>query len=277
MQGSQIVLAVQTMDVEPDGAALREVHPAQDGIYHKVPLALLGKASRNGLTYDIPSAKRAMTDPKSMFAVNIREGNQEGEWGHPPRDSSTARLVEVVSQYASHFIRAIYFEDLTNYTIVYGDIGPTGPYGQYLIERFADPRRNASFSLRCASRRPNHNPNMRIVKSMITFDAVGGPGFAQASKRHMAKASQPDISAQSATFEKDVQINDLLTDQVKHSLFSIESITDQDVLDLFQTSEVRINEEPIGLFDTTSNTIVNVRNGRTVHRSAMHEMMRRIR
>lgn len=267
MQSQPILMTVQTLQIDDDGAALRSIDPnPKDGLYHNIPLMILDKASRNGAVYLKEPAIRAMTDATTRFGINIREGNQEGEWGHPfAKKTDLERMVYIERKNVSHFIRALRFKQVGSHTVVFGDIGPTGPYGQFLKENFADPNRNVAFSLRAITVPTGPDGTQREIRLMVTFDAVDGPGFAIASKRHMTGA---------ADTESLISTRDILSLQHREQLFATESIEDQAILDLFQTSGVKIIRQDFDCFDPRTRSLGNTNRPDDRRVSAVHEMMR---
>lgn len=260
----QLVMSISTMEVDDGGAELKSLHPDQNGIFRNIPMMVLGETSRNGEYYDPRSAQEAMTNEKTRFAANIKDGNQEGEWGHPFEKDNLRRIVYIDRTRVSHFISGIRFHQTQNgKTIVYGDVGPTGPFGQYLKESFEDPNRNTSFSIRALSQKLGKNK--KAVKIMVTFDAVDGPGFKEASKRYADQAAIEDLSVE--------DVMDALQD--KSELFVTESISDQEIHDLLGTSGVKIHNRYFSAYDERTGSLIKPDSN--VHRaSAVHEIMRGI-
>lgn len=257
-------ISIQTLDVDQNGGRLRSVTPDKEGIYRNFPLAILGSSSRNGIVYEENSSKAAMTNPKTRFGTNVAEGNQEGEFQHPDASLPVARLMRVDRPMASHYFCGIRFEKVENYTVVFGDFGITGPYGQYLREMLEDPNRNVAFSLRALTSPIKGKPkNIRGIKVMVTFDNVGGPGFAHASKRYI----KDDI-------QKNVSVEELMTEENKDSLFCTESITDQQILDIFETNIVRVCDRAVGIWDEKSGTFIDPSKGPYRKKSAFAEMLK---
>lgn len=254
---------VQTLDVMPDGGALRSITPNKDGIYEDVPLAVLGEDSRNGSVYDPKVAIQAMTDPTMRFAVNVKEGNQLGEYGHPyVVGNDLARIIHIDLTRSSHAIRATKFQNLeSGKVLIRGDIKPCGPYGQYLHESFQDPTRNTAFSLRALTENKGPGGKYRYIRFMVTFDAVDGPGFALASKRYMEATES--LSA------ADV----IATEGIK-DLIAVENITDQQLLDILQTNQVTVTNRIVGIYDPASHSFRNPADKTSRSTSAIHELLR---
>jgi len=258
-------VGVQTL-ITKDGGVLKSIKQDKEGFYRNVPLMVIGKPSRNGILYDPTSTMHALSNDSSRFVINLREGNLEGEWGHPMVDTSTPsravldRLCRIDRTLASHYIAAIRtMQTESGFTIVKGDVKPYGPYAQYLKDSMEDPNRNTAFSLRALTQDVETRGGITIRKVclLVTFDAVDGPGFEEASKRYMAAT---ESLTQTYVFDEGPHVSvtgaELCASGVKASLFSMETITDQQVLDLLKTDMVRVMHEPVGMFDSRSRMIV---------------------
>lgn len=263
---NNLSLSICTMQSMEDGGALRAVTPDETGIYRNVPVMVLGEYSRNGDWYDPEAAKKAMTNPKTRFACNIHDGNQEGEWGHPFDKDNLKRMVYIDRTRTSHFISGLRFKPTDKGRIVvYADIGPFKPYGDCLKESFENPNRNTSFSLRALSQKINNDPHKRAIRIMVTFDAVDGPGFRQASKRYIDSSTE------------DFSINEFMEAMNSEAnLFSTESITDQEIQDIFQTGKVKIHRQHFDSFDPATGTLHRNTSNNRKNVSAIHEIMRGI-
>lgn len=258
-------ICVQTM-ITKDGKTLRGLKPDKDGFFRDIPLAVLGKPSRNGIMYEPASMLKALSDMCSRFVINVREGNQEGEWGHPMFSSAESdravleRLTHIDRTRASHYIRSVkHTQTDKGIIVISGDVKPWGPYGKYLQESFEDPNRNTSFSLRAITHDIQQRAGaiVRQVLMLVTFDAVDGPGFEEASKRF---SSSTESLASTFIFETSTQrpvtATDVCAPGIKENIFSTETITDQQIQDLFQTDALMLCHERIGVFDPTTKMII---------------------
>ena len=194
-----LLFSIQTMQVK-DGKALRAMEPNKDGVYENVPLGAIGIASRNAAFYEPQSVAQCMSSPNSAFYKKLIEGNLRGEWGHPliKTREDLARVVHIDMSRVSHAITKIETRESSDgsFVIIYGDIKPTGPYGKDLDTSFKDPTINTSFSLRslCSKPTPMGNVQKKRMLSMVTFDAVDGPGYEIASKRYASNECLLSIS-----------------------------------------------------------------------------------
>lgn len=250
---SNVIFSIETQ-VEMEGRQLKAIKPNKDGVYTGIPLTVLGTNSRNMVNYDTQSVIQCLTDPKGRFAANIATGDMEGEWGHPflSGDKTIDRLLHIERTRVSHRIVKVYGkkDDSTGLTMIYGDIKPFGPYGEYLKKSFEDPTQNTSFSLRSAAIKTgveNGITNKRML-ALVTFDAVDGPGFLRASKRFRdPEASNENlqiISEESKKLDASIECTkeQFLKTQKSLKDAGVESVvlTDQRVLDAFCCDKVTI-------------------------------------
>ena len=243
-----------TTELEMDGRQLKAVKPNKNGIYEGIPLTVIGCNSRNNVNYEKESVLKCITDPKSRFCANVKTGDMEGEWGHPLLTGKECldRLLYIDRTKVSHCFTRVYGKEDNGLIIIYGDVKPTGPYKQCLIDSFEDPSRNTSFSLRSAAKPIGTDAAGIVQKQMlalVTFDAVDGPGFLMASKRYR----DPSIATESfeAKVEKtrlnvDFKVNrkQFLDAQAARKAAGFESvIVDQRVLDAFGCDKITIKEK----------------------------------
>jgi hypothetical protein len=245
---------------------LKSIRPDKEGFYRNVPLMVIGKPSRNGILYDPTSTLHALSNDASRFVINLKEGNLEGEWGHPMVDTSTPsravldRLCRIDRTLASHYISAIRTVQTDNgFIIVKGDVKPYGPYAQYLKDSMEDPNRNTAFSLRALTQDVENRGGITVRKVclLVTFDAVDGPGFEEASKRYM---SSTEALNQTYIFDQGRSASltsaDLCDPSVKKSLFSQETITDQQILDMMKSDVVRVRHETVGMYNSQTKMFI---------------------
>lgn len=251
---NKVVFSIST-EVEMNGRKLQSLKPNKDGIYTGIPLTVLGLTSRNNVCYDRNSVLSCLTDENSRFVLNLKSGDLEGEWGHPllpvtSKEEMVARLLYLDRKCVSHHFTRVYGKEdpQTGYMIIYGDIKPSGPYKQELIDNFADPTRNVSFSLRSATAidKKENGVTYKRMLMMFTFDAVDGPGYAEACKRFRDPALESlcNESQTELTIETEADKQQYLAACAAVGVTGQESkIVDQRVLDAFGCDEVRIKEK----------------------------------
>lgn len=191
MKNNAIVFSIEVMK-NIDGQELKALTPDEHGVYRNVPLGVIGIPSRNKASYDRDSMIECLTGEDSLFGIKLREGNLQGEYGHPDqigtKQEQIMRMYKVDPTKVSHAILRTEIRPTKSggYTLITGDVKPCGPYGKYLEESLQDPIRNTAFSIRSLTA-PRKNPmEPKKVLCAITFDAVEGPGFGQASKRYVS-------------------------------------------------------------------------------------------
>lgn len=246
-----VVFSIST-EMEMEGRQLKAVYPNKDGIFTGIPLTVIGCNSRNNVNYERESVLKCLTDENSRFAANVKTGDMEGEWGHPLLDDKNLnRLLYIDRARVSHHFTRIYGKEANGLTIIYGDIKPSGPFKQCLIDSFEDPTRNTSFSLRSAAVPTGKNAAGIVQKKMlalVTFDAVDGPGFLMASKRFRdpavaTESLKPIITDHSIQIDFSVNKRQFLDTQEYRKAAGFEStIIDQRILDAFGCDKVTIKE-----------------------------------
>ena len=213
----------------------KSLKPDRNGVYHDIPLLVIGKVSRNGKEYDVESMLSAIRDKGSMFYTKLVSGQLEGEWSHPLafRDEEVGRIAVVDRTRVSHQIHRVYTGETTSagHTIVYGDVEPCGPYGSYLKESLENPRKNTAFSLRSlVSVTGQDGPILKQrVNALVTIDAVDCPGYSEASK----------VNVSTEGYQIRIDPNDHVSEIA--TLIGAESLYDQQLLDILQVDKVTIN------------------------------------
>ena len=247
-----VIFSIST-ELEFRGRELKALKPNKDGVYTGIPLSLIGTASRNNMVYERESFMECLTDPRSRFVMNLKSGDLEGEWGHPLLDVDPKKMVQRLlyldrTKVSHHFTRIYAKEDKqTGYTILYGDVKPSGPFKQSLIDNFEDPTRNCSFSLRAAtaiSKREGGLTYKRML-ALFTFDAVDGPGYVEASKRFRdLDASTESLNVNDAGIDVSCNRQEFLEATKAFTDSGMESkVVDQRVLDAFGCDEVIVRDK----------------------------------
>lgn len=250
-----VVFSIST-ELEMDGRQLKSVKPDKNGIYTGIPLTVIGCNSRNFCNYEKESVLKCLTDTQSRFASNIKTGDMEGEWGHPflngDKQTILNRLMFIDRSKISHYFTRVYGKEENGIIIIYGDVKPFGPFKQYLIDSFEDPNRNTSFSLRSAAKPIGTDPSGIIRKrmlSLVTFDAVDGPGFLMASKRYRdpsVATESMQVNTTDSVLNVDFSVNrrQFLDSMEYRKAVGFESVSyvDQRVLDAFGCDKVTIKD-----------------------------------
>ena len=230
----------------------KSLKPDKNGVYHDIPLMVLGKVSRNFKDYEVTSMVDAMTNPYSPFVRRLKAGQLTGEWGHPMiwEDKDLPRVMLIDSKNESHTIHRVWTGQPTEqgHVVVYGDLQCSGPYGSYLKDRLEDPLKNAAFSLRSLVAKIGQEGNVikQRVNALVTIDAVDCPGYAEASKDYVK-------GLEGLSYEFDPK--DHLS-EIAHAL-GCESIHDQQLLDILQVDKVSIAKTVVGILDAKNGAVVD--------------------
>ena len=230
----------------------KSLKPDKHGIYHNIPLMVLGKVSRNNKEYEVSSMVDAMTNQYSPFVRRLKAGQLTGEWGHPMiwEDKDLPRVMMIDSKNESHTIHRVWTGPSTEqgYTVVYGDIQCSGPYGPYLKDRLEDPLKNAAFSLRSLVAKIGQDGPVikQRVNALVTIDAVDCPGYAEASKVYVQ-------GLEGLTYEFDPKEH---LPELADAL-GCESIHDQQLLDILEVDKVSISRTITGVLDMKNSAIVD--------------------
>ena len=175
-----------------------------------------------------------------------------------PKIAMLERLMRIERKNVSHRISRVYGKNGDDgLIIVYGDVKPFGPMGQYLKEEFEDPTMDAAFSLRSAC--VKYGQDGGIIKkkmlSLVTFDAVDGPGYLKASKRWVDasignEGLSTQLSASLEGYDKEIEVTQKDVKEAQEHLLAagVEScvVTSQRVLDAFCCDKVIIKDRVIG-------------------------------
>ena len=260
---SNVAFDVSSALYSDNGA--KAMTPNANGIYQNMPVMVLGKTSRNGKNYDVDSMVYAITSKNSVFYKKLKAGQLQGEYGHPfvTEEKDLARIALVDPTKVSHIIHRVYCGPTTEkgHTIVYADIQPFGPYGQYLDASFKDPHINTAFSLRSLVAQTGTASDGSInqkVTALITIDAVDAPGYAEASKVYVDGLE--GLTVKVDNLEKNMNI--------LANVCGCESIDDQQLLDILQVNKVEIRRNVRGILNAQGK-YVNTGTGKV---SVFHEL-----
>jgi len=234
---SNIQFRVETL-VAKDRRNAGRLRQDAEGYYNDVPVAALGIASQNNTYYDVDAFQKQMTSPDTYINKVLTQGKLYGEYGHPSiagmqNAAAIDRLSVIDEKSVSHHFRSISTgESLSGGgKLVVAKLKPTGPYKQALKDSLDDPCINTAFSLRAVtSAEQRGNLSYRVMKKLVTFDAVCAGGYAEAAKSYSPALESFDVSI-------------LPSGQVMLSQVSLESYTDTELNELFGITEaVKISQ-----------------------------------
>ncbi len=263
---STLSFLVETLMVR-DSRSLGIARPDGDG-YYDMPMAVFGIPTRNRTYYEVSDFVDQIVGKESYVNKLLTDGNLYGEYGHPDvtgltQDQIISRLLMIDEKQHSHHIKQLATGDEleTGGKILNGKVKPFGPYGKYLQDNLDNPAMNTAFSLRSIAASRNEGDIIRRnIKKLVTFDAVGVGGYAEASKRYS-----------SATESFNIEMLPNSTIQISEA--AMECFTDTELNEIFGAKQVMIGTRRM-TYVAGSKTFVN-NEGR--HMSIYHELVKRQR
>jgi hypothetical protein len=276
-----------------DNRTLKAHKPDKDGIYRGIPVCVLGKPSRNRKTYDVASVLNGITNPNSAFNIALREGSLEGEWRHPTvmpgltKEELIVTLMLIRRELVSHYFVKVYSKTTRDqkFTIVYADLVPFGPMGEWLKASLEDPKRNTNFSMRAVVNERGDDGmgnDCRTVLALVTFDAVGSSGYGEASKRYALEGglegldtSMQLLRAETEIVDHRIDLADLKQTRGLAHLIGCESLQHQELLDMLESDSLRTITSVRGMVDVGSTTMLRTASGRhdifrLIHKGGLH-------
>ena len=270
-----LIFSVQTIHTGRD--ATRAVLPNKEGIYKGIPVSVIGKASRNNIYYEPDSFKNAITNTDTPFYKSLIEGSLEGEWQHPdvagmPDKLAISRILRIDRNEVSHYFSRIFTKTVDGYVVVYADIKPFGPKGQFLDESFKDANRDTGFSLRSITSEPVPRKDGSYSKSIValtTFDAVGIQGYKEASKKYSISSEGWTFYSDDADAHLKISLNDAMHNEQLIKAAGFENVHSQQLLDMFQTDKIVIKKETSqrGILDKDNKLIITPNGNKSVFHS----------
>jgi hypothetical protein len=166
----------------------------EDG-YYTHPLGGLNVFNSAGEYYTYEGA-RNLFESSSSFMRKVNSGQLYGENGHPEwtkgmtEDEYLYRYLKVQEDNICHHIAEIWLDmdnvkDASGQTVItiMGKVRPEGKVKHVLEQAIVNPRVNTCFSIRAfTDDKRRGGINMRTLTSVVTFDKVGSPGIATATK-----------------------------------------------------------------------------------------------
>lgn len=227
-----------------NGHDLKAAKPDENGCY-EVVLGCVGAPTRANVIYEASSLISAMKDPNSRFNICLKDGILFGEWGHPDICSldgkqDMRRLLKIDESKMSHLFTKIWIDDKAidmhgcNAFPIRAKVKPCGPYGAYLEKSLQDPSINTAFSIRSLCEPTTGSEakyEYRKVDLIVTFDAVGAPGYEIATKRYISGQESMD----------EIRVTRQQLEDAISGCCSMESlmITDKDVARLYNERSIR--------------------------------------
>lgn len=242
-QSSKIHFVIQSTEIKTGSNEYFKNMKDAEGFY-AYPGIVIGKTSRNNNYYDPKCLVECMTNPASRFYRMLTEGNLNGELGHPKTQDLT-RLTQIYEDRQALFIKKIETGTLkTGEQVVWVKFKPCGVFGKIFEEALEDPHRNANLSIRvaCSEGPMKNGVQCLLPRFVVTWDAVGAGGYAEASKR-----TALDNYAQMISIEDQHMIFDEkdLTEEAGQNLMFMENYNKDSLLEYFRADSIKIDSKII--------------------------------
>lgn len=161
--------------------------------YRRIVLGGVGLLNSAGQQYTDEQEVIALFEKSSNLQRRIAAGRLYSELGHPKMDGldEEAFLIRILSLYeekeVGHFrkVELVPGEDENGRPcrVIYGEVRPSGPHAAVLEDKFMNGWTDTCFSIRCMTDVfRSFGRVQKKITEIITWDMVGEPGIAIASK-----------------------------------------------------------------------------------------------
>lgn len=176
------------------------IKPDENGYYTTV-LGALNSLNSAGAYYPLTKEVRSLFESSSSFMRRISKGVLKAELGHPKMEPGMTdmqyyqRIMDIREKNVCAHISEIWLDEEygrkhpelnnPNLVAILGKVCPSGPYGYVVKQAFENPKENCCFSIRSLTE--DHwekGRTTKVLKTIITYDFVGEPGLAIATKFH---------------------------------------------------------------------------------------------
>ena len=219
------------------------IKPDELGVYHGLPMMVLGQVTQQQTYYDPQSIMDQITNESSKFNITLRQSKAYGEYSHPAFPSSMSdadklqRLVTVDEKNVSHLFTSLYTDtpSADGTVVLRADLKPTGPYGAVFKESLDDPVINTAFSLRAyvSTDLGRDGIKRRVCRQLTTFDTVGASGFATTDKAHAI-----GLESFSGDTHLDYEIHVMEDGNLMIDQIALETFSDTDLNEIFGVAKV---------------------------------------
>lgn len=179
--------------------------------YRTINLGGINLTNSAGQFYDSPQQVINLFTQSSNLQRRIRSGRLYSELGHPKIDGLTDDqfLVRVLSLYEEKecaHIRKIELVDGRDENgrpalIIVGEVKPSGPHAAVLENKFNNGFEDTCFSIRCMTDvRRDFGRVIKTITEIVTWDYVGEPGIAIASK-YRSPSTESGLVLPSSAYE----------------------------------------------------------------------------
>lgn len=172
--------------------------PPDENGYYTLPIGGLNAFNSAGQYYTLEGAKQ-LFEKSSVFMRRVGNGNLKGEVGHPKKlpgmsmDDYVHRILTIEETNVCCHFKEIWLDE--NYgkmnpqfknpglVAIMAKVKPSGPKGESLKASFENPDENVCFSIRALTRDfYDRGQTYRVLQQICTWDNVGEPGIANATK-----------------------------------------------------------------------------------------------
>ena len=262
-----VIFSMSSLDMV-SGTGFKKMEPDKHGVYHGIPMMIVGKATDNGVMYETKSALAAINGSNSLFRIRLQRGGLEGETVHPSYiglsdKEAHERAKRIDRTMVSHAFVNCYARKVGDVIVIFVDILPYGPYKDNAIEALESSVKNFCLSIRTFAKEfANINGiSHRRILSLVTADQVELGGYLDMGKQMLdVQVSEENLSIDHKLRyggDRDiasVSVEDFVNAESTHEIIAMEGLTNQELLDLFEVDKVRIGSRDI--VHVTNDTII---------------------
>jgi len=198
----------------------------EDG-YTTMRVGALGVTAADGAHYVADEEVKSLFSPKSVLAINAKNGSLFGEITHPkPQPGQTAnaykaRILNVDYNKACVTFKEVWIEREGNKYIIYAKLKPYGPMKQVLEDGLKDKNINIAFSIRCIVNEAWLNGRLyKTITNPVTFDLVVRPGVAGSDKFNTISLEEQTLAT--INLDDADEVTDIIN-SIKHSGIGLEN------------------------------------------------------
>lgn len=235
------------------------IKPDENGYYTTV-LGALNSLNSAGAYYPLTKEVRSLFESSSSFMRRISKGVLKAELGHPKMEPGMTdmqyyqRIMDIREKNVCAHISEIWLDEEygrkhpelnnPNLVAILGKVCPSGPYGYVVKQAFENPKENCCFSIRSLTE--DHwekGRTTKVLKTIITYDFVGEPGLAVATKFHSPALESFDNNVNVEDIDKPLSIN-VLKRLVEENNNSVSMESDNILKEIYETIIVKPNKRP---------------------------------
>lgn len=181
--------------------------------YRTMNVGAINVNNSGGQFYEATPDVIALFNESSNLQRRIAAGRLFGELGHPKMDGMNEEqfLIRVLSLYeekeCSHFrkVRLVpgFDENGRSCLITEVEVKPSGVYGAVVEEKFLNGDADVCYSIRCMTDvRRDYGRLIKRITEIVTWDYVGEPGIAIASKYRSPSTEAFEVAQSGLAFSE---------------------------------------------------------------------------